>query len=259
MSDFGSPVGPHASLDDDQLRGKPQLGLSAFEAFKFGFTGPGIVGLLIGLVLFFIPLVGMVVLLGWLAESHRRLVRGIEPAVRPFDPSSLGDYLKAGLFSFIPQLAIGFLISVPMMFVMMIGMGAGGALFSATQSGALLALMGLGGFLIVLTFSFVSILLVKAVQIRAELTGDLKAAFDFEGVKGLIKRQYKPMLLHSFLLGLLCVPAMFLGMMAFFIGVYVVAVATQFMLMHLRHQIYLHDVAGGGEKLNVMEGGGALI
>lgn len=247
------------SLDPADLRSGPVPHMSAWEAFRFGFKGPGFVGLLLGLVMFLVPILGMIVFNGWLADTNRRLVKGEHPSVEPFNFDHLGDYLKSGLVVFIPQLVVGMCMAAVFMFFMFGSSILGAIVAGVTESPALSLIISLLSMLLLMVASFVSTAFLHAVQIRAELTGDLKTAFEFSPILAFVKRNWVPMLVHSFLLSLMLIPAAFLGILAFFIGLYVVMAAAQFMFVHLRAQLYILDIAGGGEQLPIFEGPGANI
>jgi len=97
------------------------------------------------------------------------------------------------------------------------------------------------------------------IQTRAELSGDLKVAFDFQATLNFVRRNLVAMLVHAVVLGLMLVPAMFAGTLVFFIGLYVVVAAAQFMYAHLRAQVYVTDVANGGEQIPIFDGPGAAL
>jgi hypothetical protein len=247
------------SLGPDDLHSAPVPHMSAWEAFKFGFKGPGPVGLLLGLVMFLIPILGMIVFNGWLAETNRRLVKGEHPSVQPFNFDNLGEYLKSGLVVFIPQIVVGFAFGAVFM-VFFFGTSILGAVVAGVaESPALSGIFSLLSMLVMMVASFASTAFIHAIQIRAELTGDLKAAFEFQPILAFVKRNLVPMLVHSLLLGLLLIPAMIAGMLAFVIGMYVVVAAAQFMFAHLRAQLYIQDIAAGGEELPIFDGPGANI
>ena len=69
---------------------------------------------LIGTVLTLIPVIGPIVLAGWLCEIHQRLVRGHPRTAPKLDFSDLGHYLGRGVWPFLVQLVM----SLPLSFIM---------------------------------------------------------------------------------------------------------------------------------------------
>jgi hypothetical protein len=205
-----------------------------------------------------VPIVGPIVLAGWLAETHRRLARRESPPVLGFRFAELGDYLMAGLVPFAAQLAVSFVAVVPVVFV-------AGALAVAAipivQQGdpSPIVIAALAAVFLAVTLVVVAacVVVLTVMQIRGELTGSFPATFDPRGLGQMIARVWKPALGYSLLLGLLSMPLLLAGLLALFVGVYFVAVALQFAQMHLRWQIYEADLARGGTPLPVRAGNGA--
>lgn len=241
---------------------EPPVELSTMEAVKWSFKATGLGNLAMGLLLLIIPMVGPVLLQGWMAQIHRRLVRREGPAVRSFQFDQFSDTLKAGLVPFLVQMAGSMIIMIPMMVIMVAGfavitaVAAGGG---GSVGGIMVGLGALGMFVVIMGLSLAAGVVLKAFTIRAELTGDLKAAFDFKAGMAMVKRQFKPMLVHMILLTLISIPLSFAGLLVFFIGVYIVAVALSFAQLHLRWQMYEHDIKSGGEVLEVYPGMGAKL
>lgn len=257
---YAPPAGSHSQIPPQPGGAvQPPLQISALAAVRFAFSSNvGFGNLMLGLLLLIIPIIGPILLAGWHAETHRRLVRREAPAVRGFEFNEFSNYLMAGLVPFAAQMAV----TMVAMFPMMLAMGIGAALVvpivaDGGGSPVALAVVGLLAALVMLVVMVFMIVLITAMQVRAELTGNFTRTFDIPAVWRFMGRRWQPILGYSFLLGLIAFPLMLLGLLALFIGIYVVVVGIQFAQVHLRWQIYEADVQAGGEVLPVFPGNGA--
>ena len=100
---YAPPVA-NAYPQDPSTIVEPGAKVSVIDSVKFAFSRQvGFGSLAMGLLLTFIPVVGPILLAGWMAESHRRLVRRESPSVRPFVFGEFVQYLTAGLVPFLVQ------------------------------------------------------------------------------------------------------------------------------------------------------------
>jgi hypothetical protein len=245
----GPPVPPAAPPPD----------VSVIDAIKWSWSGVGFGNLAIGLLLLFIPMVGGILLMGWIAETHRRLALRIGPAVPKFRFSEFGNFLMSGLPPFAVQMAVTFVLMFPLGVIA--GMGAAFALASGPEGPdpvALGLLLGVGG-LVTVVLAFVVGVLTMAMTIRGELSGSIKEAFNLPASWAFAKRNFAALVGHHVVLMLLAMPLMALGLLALFVGIYIVAIALQFAGLHLRWQIYERDVARGAEPVFVRTQPGADI
>jgi hypothetical protein len=238
-----NPYAPPVSAEPPVPGTPPPGEVSVIEAIRWSFAGVGIGNLGLGLVLLFIPMVGGVLLMGWMAETHRRLVLRVGPAVPKFTFSEFGNFLMAGL----PP--ITFALMVPL--AMLAGVGVAAAMLGdQPDPGVLVGTLGVC-FMACMVLSVLATSLTMAMMTRGELTGSLKEAFNLSASWAFAKRNFWALLGHHMLLGLLALPLMALGLLAFFVGLYIVAVALQFASLHLRWQIYERDLARGAEPVVV--------
>lgn len=234
--------------------------VSVIDALRFPFSSQvGFGNIALALVLMIIPIVGPIVLIGWMAESHRRMARREGPPVLSFRFNDFIDYLMAGLVPFAAQMCATFIAVFPLS----IGMGVVAAMFipMVARGGEppviLLVVMGLLFCVFMLFATLALMVIMTSLQIRGELTGNFERTFNPAGNWEFMKRRYKPIVGHFLLLGLLSMPLMLAGLIVFFVGIYFVAAALQFAQMHLRWQIYELDIRNGGEVLPVRAGNGA--
>ncbi len=235
---------------------EPMPGVSAFRAIGFAFGEVGFLNLLLGLLMLLVPVVGPIVLLGWQADVHRRLARREAPAVLPFDFNRFIDLLTGGLIPFVTNFVASLVLTVPItlgFFVSIVPLMAAG---NSEEPPALAGLLSMIGFVVVFALTlFLTAYIMTPMMIRAELTGRFGPTFDVGAVMSLGSATWPTTLGHTLVLGLMAVPLIFMGMIVFFIGAYVVAVAMQFAAMHLRWQIYEDYLHKGGQPIPILPPG----
>lgn len=208
--------------------------------------------LLLGGVCLLIPLVGPVVVLGWLITGFwARQDQNFE-TFPPFDFAHFGKYLERGLWPFLVSFVVGLLtvpviwiVTIPTMFVT--GISAGHNKDLGCLGGLALMMMVVFIFLIV----FVMMLVMTPLKLRAALTQDFAQAFDFGFVKRFMTLTWKEIVLSS--LFVLVVSILFgcLGLIVFCVGVYFATVLTYFSWTHLYKQLYALYLSRGGEPIPV--------
>lgn len=256
---YAPPVA-NAYPQDPSTIVEPRPKVSVIDSVKFAFSRQvGFGSLAMGLLLTFIPVVGPILLAGWMAESHRRLVRRESPSVRPFVFGEFVQYLTAGLVPFLVQLVVTLVAMMPMLVIVGIMVAIMVPMFTSGSdpNTTVVISMTLAVAIVVLVTMAVVGVVFTAMEIRAELSGNFSITFRLDGVRRFASRQWKPILGHSLLLGLISIPLLLLGLLVFLVGVYFASVALQFAQMHLRWQIYESDVRLGGEVLPVFPGNGA--
>jgi hypothetical protein len=201
-----------------------------------------------------VPILGLIVMMGFFAEVHRRLVlQHPEPYVR-FDFSDLSQYLSRGVAPFVVSLAVALpfaIVGAAMAVGIVVAMGAGAsAAFGGNDDLALVAGLGVGaiGFI---PLAIVWLALSNAAVTRAELTGDLSKAFAFGALFAYAGRTWKRVLLSAIILSLVSLGLMVLGVLACFVGLFV-TLSIQFVAsLHVRWQIYNDYLLEGGEPIEL--------
>ncbi|MBX3182233.1 MAG: DUF4013 domain-containing protein [Polyangiaceae bacterium] len=207
-----------------------------------------------GLLLQFIPVVGPITLMGWHAEILQRLVRQHPRPIPKFDFNDFVHYLQRGLVPF----GVQFVFMLPVMFlwyivtiILTMVSGALGGLIGVPEIGVLLvfATMGLSSVLLVV---FLTVFL-NAATLRAELCEDFGTALSFGSIWRYAGATWKRALGYGLLLALLTTVGIFLGLLAFCVGAYVVMAIITFAQTHLRYQIYAAYLAEGGAPLPIKD------
>lgn len=193
-----------------------------------------------------IPVVGPLVALGYLFRRFSRERSGL--GKDDFDFSYFSNYLTAGVWPFVSTLVLSFCV-MPLVFLAEIPIF--GAVFVAEENEVLAIILGVVGFILYIAVLILITLLTYPVMLRSGLMMDFKAGFSKSFILGFIKKVGGSLLLWIFVIALLAYPAMILGVLAFFVGVFVVAVWIQFAMFHLLFQhydLYLHR---GGEPIEI--------
>ena len=201
-----------------------------------------------------IPILGLIVMMGFFAEVHRRLVlRHPEPYVR-FEFSDLSQYLSRGVAPFVVSLAVALpfaIVGVAMAVGIVIAAGAGASTaFGGDKDLALLVGLGTAAVCFV-PFAVLWLALSNAAATRAELTGDLSKSFAFGALWSYAGRTWKRVLLTSIIMSFVSFGLLVLGLLACFVGLFV-TLSIQFLAsMHVRWQVYNEYLLEGGEPIEL--------
>jgi hypothetical protein len=200
-----------------------------------------------------VPIIGLIVMMGFFAEVHRRLVlRHPDPYLR-FDFSDLGNYLSRGVAPFVMYLAL----TLPMVIFLVIlaivvFVGAAGAAGSSggDEGLALLASFGVFG---VIFFPLIVfwLALTNAAVTRGELMGDLSKAFNLGAIWSYAAKTWKRVLVTTIIMGIFGIGLMMLGILACIVGVFVTSTIGMIGGMHVRWQIYNEYLLEGGEPIEL--------
>jgi hypothetical protein len=219
-----------------------QLAFSYFVGKK----PTGWTNLLLATVCILIPVVGVLVLLGYRAEVAERLAR--DPDLRRYPDFSFDrfmDLLTRGLWPFLINL-LGAVVTVPLVFVVMfaVPLVAG----RANDPAAALVVFGLlFGFFLLVTLALTAVL--TPMMFHAELANrfDLGGALRFAA--SFLKLVGGRAVVTYVVFVILSVPVSLLGMLLCFVGVYPASVLLTMAGQHLMVQLYLEYLDRGGEEI----------
>jgi len=208
--------------------------------------------LLLGGVCVLIPIVGPMVVLGWLVTGFWARQDENFETFPDFDFSYFGKYLERGLWPFLVAF-VASMVMVPLLWLLMIptmligGLSSGGHEANAASCLGVVALILM---MLAWAIMFFGLMLVLVpLKIRASLTQDFAKSFDFGFVKRFVTLTWKEMVLSSLFVmgtGLLLVC---LGLIVFCVGVYFASVLTYFSWTHLHKQLYALYLSRGGEPV----------
>ena len=211
--------------------------------------------LLLGGLCVLIPIIGPIVVLGWLITGFWGRQDERFETFPDFDFSHFGKYLERGLWpflvAFVASMAVS-IVMVPLIWLLMIPMMLVGGLSSGNEANA----AGCVGVLVLILMMVIwavmlagLMLVLTPLKIRASLTQDFAKAFDFKFIKQFLALTWKEVVLSSlFVVGASIVLGC-LGLLAFCIGIYFVSVLTYFSWTHLHKQLYALYLSRGGEPV----------
>lgn len=221
--------------------------------------------MLVMTVLLFIPTVGQIVVIGWGALFLRGIVRGRPEGWTPplrFDFDYLVKLADPGFKGWLVQIAWSF----PIIFIVMITFGCGGALTSILAAGAAGAADHSGGgagaaglvtcFIPVLYLIMIPIILAAQIPamfaaMRAELTNELKDGFQFGEVMKMTKLMFREAMMGLLILTAVSFPLVILGELALCVGLFVVIWVLFIVRTHWQAQLYQLYLQKGGTPLNI--------
>jgi MFS family permease len=211
--------------------------------------------LLLGGVCVLIPIVGPIVVLGWLITGFWARQDQRFETFPDFDFSNFGKYLERGLWPFLVAFVVGVgvsIILVPLVWVLMIPVMLAGGLSSggdANVGGCLAVMMTILMMLVWAVAIVVMMLVLVPLKIRASLTQDFAASFDMAFVKRFVALTWKEMVLSSLFILAASVVFTLLGMLVFCVGMYFAMVLVYFSWTHLNKQLYQLYLSRGGEPV----------
>jgi hypothetical protein len=212
--------------------------------------------LLLGGVCVLIPIVGPMVILGWLITGFwARQDQNFE-TFPEFDFSHFGKYLERGLWpflvAFVASLAIS-IVMVPVAWILMIPMMLAGGFSSGTHEANAVSCFGILALILMMLVWAVMIvglmLVLVPLKIRASLTQDFAKSFDMGFVKRFVALTWKEMVLSSLFVVVAGTLIICLGMIVFCIGMYFATVLVYFSWTHLHKQLYALYLSRGGEPI----------
>jgi hypothetical protein len=216
--------------------------------------------LLVGSVLFLVPVVGPIVVMGWCVLLHRALAEG-RREVPPLGFEDFSRLLDLGLGPFLVSLLVSlgmFVVLLPLLAVPAVVVGvAMPRLASAGEGEAVLLvvlLVAALAALVLLVVGYLVAMVHKAALIRAELTPEMGAAIAslrWSAIRGFLRVCPRELFFASVAHGLGSSLLTFVGLALGSIGVYPAVVVSQAAGAHFRAQIYRVYLERGGEPLPV--------
>jgi len=203
-----------------------------------------------------IPILGLIVMFGFFAEVHRRLVlRHPEPYVR-FDFSDFSNYLSRGVAPLVMTLALAipfalFAIVETVVVFLVVGAGISSAASGATGLEPLTLLAIIGSGLSFVPFMLIWLVLSNAVVTRAELTGDLTKAFALGEIWSYAGKTWKRALVTAILMSFVSMGLLIVGLLACFVGTFVTMSIQMLASLHVRWQIYNEYLLDGGTPIEL--------
>ncbi len=191
----------------------------------------------IAALVFLIPLVGPIILMGWALELMRRVIAD-DPLPLP-DWSNFGGFVSKGFKAFVVTLAYMLPVILVVICGQVITFGSAAALENDPDVASTVALVAgicMGCF--VLIFGILAGLLIPPALGNLAATDELGAAFRFGEVFGLLRSAIGPYLISIIIIGLVSPLLASLGSVVCGIGALAAIAYTQVITSHLYGQAY---------------------
>jgi len=210
-----------------------------FKAPKWG------TNMLLGAVCILIPIIGQVILAGWVITQLWGRGDDEHPSnYPPFDFQNFTKYLTRGLWPFLVQMACSFVIMpvimimifVPMLFI-------DPTMQNHEAASIMLILFSFGVYMVViLGLNFILVPL----SIAATLAQDFVPAFNLAFVRNFLSLAWKDLLLTTLFLFAVGIVMIIVAICTCYIGAFALCPVIVFAWQHLQKQLYLLHVARGG-------------
>ena len=214
-----------------------------------------LMNLLLGGICVLIPIVGPMVVLGWLITGFWARQEEGFVTFPDFNFSHFGKYLERGLWPFLVALVVSMAFSivlVPLAWILMIPAMLVGGLSSSGEANAssclgFFAMVLMMLFFVVMIFALMLVLV--PLKIRASLTQDFAKSFDVGFVKRFLALTWVEIVLSSLFIMIMSTLLFCLGVVAFCVGIYFAIVLIYFSWTHLNKQLYTLYLSRGGEPV----------
>jgi hypothetical protein len=205
--------------------------------------------LALGSVSFLVPVLGPLVLTGYLYELEEEMRRTGDERPRDIDFNRLVPYLMRGVWPFLITMIVQMVLGIVLTFVAFVLMALFSAVF-ASMSPQMAPVGVLLGVVATVLLSLVIVCLLGVVMVpmmlRAAYHLDFGAGFDMAFVKDFLRRVGKELILSQLFLAVVGSLLILAGLMVFCVGVYVAAAVVQFAQIHLVYQLQkLYEERGG--------------
>ena len=214
-----------------------------------------LMNLLLSGICLLIPIVGPMVVLGWLITGFWARQEEGFVTFPDFDFSHFGKYLERGLWPFLVSVVVSMAFSVvmvPSAWVLMIPAMLVGGLSSGGEANAS-SCLGFFSMILMMLFFAVMIcammLVLVPLKIRASLTQDFVKSFDVGFVKRFLALTWMQIVLSSLFVMITGTLFVCLGMIVFCVGIYFAIVLVYFSWTHLQKQLYMLYLSRGGEPV----------
>lgn len=201
-----------------------------------------------------IPIIGQIVVKGWLLTGFWGRDDEQPETFPDFDFNNFSKYLERGLWPFLVSLVSGLVLSM-VLSVLVVPIVMLSTLMMPNDHSAA---SGCAGFLlfivmmvIYLTVAVVVMVVLTPLILRASLTQEFAAAFNFPFIKRFISLVWKETILAALFMIVATVALGAVGAIILCIGMYFAMVPAYFCMVHLQKQLYRLYLSRGGEPVPV--------
>jgi hypothetical protein len=220
-----------------------------FESYQFFLRGSKwALNLIFAGLCVLVPIAGPMVLMGWAFQVLlKRRVQGYGEPV--FDTNKLGDYLLRGVWPFLVQMLISFVI-LPIVWVSWFTMIFSTVAAGGPQPGSRFMFVLVPGYFLVILAAVLAINLISLPMcLRAALMQDFVPAFNFRWTWDFIKRVWQEMLLSALFLIATAPFVGLLGLLLCCVGYFPAIALVNLAHYHLAFQLYDLYLERGGDAI----------
>jgi len=215
------------------------------------------------LVVWVVPILGWIVVMGWLSYGARRAVAGLTPVLLPptVDLTTLLDYAEQGLKAMItslvwtlPAIAVVF-AGVGCLYFGLIASFLSAAVAADGTNGLSLGVLPLfvcGSFVVMAILAVINALLslpAAAATLRSELSGLLARGFDADAVFRMVRLVFRDWLVNLVLLALASVLFVLLANLVPILGIFAATFLLAIVRVFAAVSVYEKYLAAGGEPV----------
>jgi Protein of unknown function (DUF4013) len=200
----------------------------------------------------FIPLIGQIVIKGWLITGFWGRDDQRAESFPDFDFNNFGKYLERGLWPFLVTLVSGLVLTVVLCvfivpFVTFMSLALPNDHSSASGCGAaLFVVVMIAFYLFVAVFSA---FILTPLTLRATIIQEFGPSFNFGFVKKFVALTWKEIALSSLFLVAASLALAGAGAIVFCVGMYFATVPIFYCWVHLHKQLYALYLSRGGEPV----------
>jgi hypothetical protein len=230
-----------------------QTALEYMRAYNYIFENPEWMTVLLwGALMSFIPVVGPLVLLGYMFVVIDSLLQTQGTRYPVLDLNKFVDYLVRGLWPFLVSLVVS-LVLMPIFLVLWFAVtiipmaiaGAGGE-DAGPVAGIVMLVLMLFMMVFVMALTMGLNIVMFPLLLRAGLAQDFAEAFNFAWIKDFVRKMWLDTLLAVLFLMITSLVLVMLGYCACFIGVFVAQPIVLMAYAHILYQLYAIYLTRGG-------------
>jgi len=232
---------------------KPIDKIEYLRMYNYVFENPNwLTNILLTALCMLIPVIGSLIAIGYQFEAVSMLLLTQGARYPDFNFNRFADYLMRGLWPFLVQLIASFvltpilLVTIGAPIVMLVGVA------STAGDDAMPFVLLVGIPLVVLgsiLFSIPVTMLLIPPMLRAGLAQDLAEGFNFGWAMDFLKRTWKEMFLALLFLSVTAAVLGILGLLACYVGLFVVMPFVILAQAHLYYQLYVLYLSRGGTPI----------
>lgn len=252
MSQVDNPYAVKAAPPSSPPGAGPPARMDYFGSYGAVFQNPSWVpNIFFAAIVNLIPVIGPIVMLGYQFEIVESQIRDPRRGYPNFDWNRFIEYLTRGAWPFLMSLIVG-AVAAPIAMIAWFGtmiMAAALAGGGGDAGAAIGLMMFFAGFVMFFLLLVGMQFVVTAFQIRAGLTQDFAASFNFTWVRDFISRVWVEMILAMLFVAVTAIVLVVLGALVLCVGMYLAIAVVMMAQAQIYYQLYCLYLSRGGEPI----------